>query len=376
MEEIKKIAILTSGGDCCGLNAVIESVTKTAIQKGYEVIGFESGYDGLYENKFVELTVNTVKHLGSRGGSILRNSNKTNLFNHRVKLEDGTVVYRDDSAVAIENLKKDNVDCLIIVGGDGSMTSARDFMRAGVKVVCIPKTIDNDVPYTDQTFGYSTAVASIADALSCVYTTGHSHDRIMVLEVMGRHAGWLALEGGIAGEADIIIIPEIPYSLEGIANKLIERYKRGHNSSIICVSEGAAPKDGEIISYQNNDYPDSVKLGGIGAKLAHDLERIVMPITNQEVRSTSLGYVQRGGNTNSFDKVLSFRYGSFAVEAIEKGEFGKMVALRGEELAMIPLINVVGDGPTGETSKGGNKNVNLDCDLIRCAKSMGIYLGE
>jgi len=278
--------------------------------------------------------------------------------------------------VAKKHLDEDKIDALIIVGGDGSMTSARDFKRMGVNIVCIPKTIDNDVPYTDQTFGYSTAVSVIADSLQAVRTTGYSHDRVMIIEAMGRHAGWLALEGGLAGEADAIIIPEIEYDINHIKDFLVNRFKAGKRSTVICVSEGAKPKDGEIVSYTNNAFPDSVKLGGVGAKIAAELEAMLKGITDQEVKNTNIAYTQRGGMTNNFDIVLSFRYGSFAVEQVLNHNFGKMVALKGENLITVALEEVVGDGPTGETSKGGSKNVTEDCGLLKCARSMGIYLGE
>jgi len=375
MSEIKKLGILTSGGDCCGLNAVIESVVRTATTKNYQVIGYKMGYDGLYNNDFIELNNENVRDIGRRGGSIIGNSNKTNLFNH-YKEVNGVVTYSDDSDIAIANMKKEHVDVLIVVGGDGSMTSARDFMRKGVNVICIPKTIDNDVPYTDKSFGYSTAVFHIADALESVRTTGASHDRVMILEVMGRHAGWLALEGGLAGDADFILLPEVPYDIKKIIEELVKRYKAGFKSTVICVSEGSTPKDGEVTAVINKKYPDAIKLGGIGAKLAVQLQEELAPLTGQEVRSTNLGYIQRGGETNSVDKILSFRYGSYAVEAISKGDFGKMVSLRGEELFTVPITEVVGNGPTGETSKGGRKNVNPDSDLLRCARSMGVFLGD
>ncbi len=376
MKEIKRIGILTSGGDCCGLNAVIEAVVKAGTSKGYEVIGYKMGYDGLYNNDYVVLDNNTVRTIGPVGGSIIGNSNKTNLFNHKKYDKDGNEYYADDSLVAVKNLQNDKVDALVIVGGDGSMTSARDFKRLGVNVICVPKTIDNDVPYTDQTFGYSTAVSQIAKSIEAIKTTGFSHNRVMIAEVMGRHAGWLALEGGLAGDADIIIIPEIPYNLENIVEKLKERFERGFKSTLICVSEGARPIGGECTMIIDKTSTDGVRLGGVGTKLAYDIENLLKPITGQTVRCTNLGYVQRGGTTNHFDRILSFRYGSFAVEKIAEGEFGVMVALRGEHLVIVPLEEVVGNGPIGETSHGGTKNVSDDADLLRCARSMGIYLGE
>ncbi|MBP5343069.1 ATP-dependent 6-phosphofructokinase [bacterium] len=375
-QTIKRIGILTSGGDCSGLNAVIESVVKSASSKNIQVLGFKMGYDGLLRNDYVLLDNASVRNIGHEGGSILGNSNKTNLFKRRIFDEKGEITYRDDSMIAVKNLQNDSVDALVVVGGDGSMTSARDFARLGVNVVCIPKTIDNDVPYTDKTFGYSTAVERIADALSSIKTTGYSHNRVMILEVMGRHAGWLALEGGLSGDADFILLPEIPYNIDHIAEKLIERYNLGFKSTLICVSEGAHPKNGKVTATVNSKYPDSVKLGGVGSKIAFELEEKIKNVTDQEVRCTNLSYIQRGGNTNYSDRILSFRYGSFAVDTIMKGEFGVMVAMRGEKIVTVKLEDVVGNGPMGETSKGGMKNVTEDSDLLRCARSMGVYLGE
>ena len=374
--KVKRIGILTSGGDCPGLNAVIEATVRSANEHGIEVYGFISGYDGLYYNEYKVLTVDNCFGIAKEGGSIIKSSNKTNLFNHRKVDKDGNVTFVDDSHVAVDNLKKDNVDALIIVGGDGSMTSARDFKRAGVNVVCVPKTIDNDVPYTEQTFGYYTAVSQIASAIESIRTTAYSHDRVMVVETMGRHAGWLALEGGLSGNADMIIIPEVPYSLDNIVEHLIKRYHDGFKNTLICVSEGAKPRDGEINALINNEYPDSVKLGGIGAKLAVDIEKRIKPITNQEVRSTNLAYIQRGGECRYFDRTLSFKYATNAVEAIVNNTFGVMVAINGGKIELVPLEKIVGDGATGETSRGGDKNVDSDSILFKAAKSMGIYFGD
>ena len=371
----KRIAILTSGGDCSGLNAVIESVVRCGELNGFEVIGFKDGYDGLLYNDYMKFTTEGVRDLCRRGGSVLGNSNKTNLFHYR-EVKDGKVVYSDVSVVAVANLKKDNVEALVIVGGDGSMTSARDFMRKGVNVVCVPKTIDNDIPYTDRSFGYTTAYFHIADALQSLKTTGASHKRVMILEVMGRHAGWLALEGGLAGNADAILLPEINYTIDGIVKFLKERWDNGHPSTTICVSEGAHERNKELVAQINEKYPDSVKLGGVGALLAKQLEDAIAPITGQEVRSTCLGYVQRGGDTNPVDVVLGFRYGALAVDAIVAKQYGKMVTVYNHKDTMIDLVDIVGNGETGETSKGGKNNVDLNCRLIKTARSLGIYLGD
>ncbi len=377
-KEIKKIAILTGGGDCSGLNAVIRSVVKTAIVKyGYEVIGFIGGYNGLYKDEWIELDRRSVSGIFHQGGTILKNSNRDNLFSYPMKDENGKMVKRNVSQVAIENLKKHNVDALVIIGGDGTLTSARDFYRQGINVVGIPKTIDNDVPATDITFGYRTALDHIVNALDALHTTAFSHDRIMILEVMGRNAGWLALEGGIAGSADVILIPEIPYDINKVAEAVIDRYNHGSRFSILCVSEGAKPKDGDVtVRKIVEDSPDSIRLGGVGDHIALLLEKIVSPVTGQEVRASNLGYIQRGGVTNCFDRVLSTRYGAYAADMIANGQFGQMVAIRNNKMVAVPITDVVGTGETGETSKGGARVVNPEGDLVITAKNIGIAFGD
>ncbi|MGD9909101.1 MAG: 6-phosphofructokinase [Candidatus Izemoplasmatales bacterium] len=377
-KEIKKIALLTGGGDCSGLNAVIRAVVRTAILKyNYEVVGFIGGYHGLYKDDYVNMSIATVSGIFHQGGTILKNSNKDNLFNFRQVDKDGTVTYSDVSDVAIANLKKHNVDALVIIGGDGTLTSARDFARKGINVVGIPKTIDNDVPATDITFGYRTALDHIMLALDALHTTAFSHDRVMILEVMGRNAGWLALEGGIAGSADVILIPEMPYDIHKVAQKVIDRYNHGSKFSIICVSEGAKPIDGDVtIKLIDQTSADSVRLGGVGELIAASLTKLVTPVTGQDIRSTNLGYIQRGGVTNTFDRVLSTKYGSFAVDMIARGDFGQMVTIRNDKMSTVFIEDVVGGGKMGETSRGGARRVNPNGDLVNAAKDIGISFGE
>ncbi|QWC00431.1 ATP-dependent 6-phosphofructokinase [Mycoplasmatota bacterium] len=377
-KEIKKIALLTGGGDCSGLNAVIRAVVKSAILKyNYEVIGFRGGYHGLYTDDFIKMDLTTVRGIFHQGGTILKMSNKDNLFNYPVEDKDGNIEYKDVSDVAVENLKKHKIDALIIIGGDGTLTSARDFGRKGVNVVAIPKTIDNDVPATEITFGYSTALDHIMISLDALHTTAYSHDRVMVLEVMGRNAGWLALEGGIAGSADVILIPEIPYNINSVAKTVLDRYKRGSKFSIICVSEGAKPVDGDVtIKNIDTDSPDSVKLGGVGEILAADLEKVIKPVTGQDIRVTNLGYIQRGGVTNTFDRILGTKYGSYAVDMIEKNEFGRMVIIKNDTMSSVRIEEVVGSGEIGETSRGGARIVNPHGDLVNAARDIGISFGD
>ncbi|WP_349404228.1 6-phosphofructokinase [Clostridium perfringens] len=365
MQPIKKIAILTGGGDCPGLNAVIRAVTRTAILKyGYEVIGYKFGYRGLYNNDFVKLDLDSVSGILHRGGTILHSSNKDNLFDYQVEDENGKIVKKDVSDVGVENLKKEGVDALVVIGGDGTLTSARDFSRKGVNVIGVPKTIDNDLLATDVTFGFNTATEIATEALDRLHTTAESHHRIMLLEVMGRNAGWIALESGIAGSADVILLPEIPYDINKIVEKVKEREESGKQFTIIVVAEGAKPKDGEVVvSKIVDDSPDPVRLGGIANKLAMDLEGL---IKNHEIRSTVLGHIQRGGNTSTYDRILSTKYGVKAVELINSNLFGNMVALKGNKVSYESLENVIGN----------TKNVDPEGELVSTAKSIGISFAD
>lgn len=362
--EVKKIALLTGGGDCPGLNAVIRAVTRTAILKyGYEVIGYLYGYRGLYENDYVPLTLQTVSGILHKGGTILYSSNRDNLFKYQVE-DGGQLVWKDVSDVAIENLKKENVDALVIIGGDGTLTSARDFARKGVKVIGVPKTIDNDLASTDTTFGFYTALDVATEALDRLHTTAESHHRVMILEVMGRNAGWIALMSGLAGSADVILLPEIPYDLEKVADTIKYRSSHGKPFSIIVVAEGAKPKNGEVVIERIiENSPDPIRLGGIANKLAHDLEKL---ISDHEIRSTVLGHLQRGGNASTFDRILSTRYGVAAVELVHKGKFGNMVCLKGDEMSFEYLENVIGQ----------LKNVDPDGELVQVARSIGTSFGD
>ncbi|WP_243289095.1 6-phosphofructokinase [Clostridium perfringens] len=365
MQPIKKIAILTGGGDCPGLNAVIRAVTRTAILKyGYEVIGYKFGYRGLYNNDFVKLDLDSVSGILHRGGTILHSSNKDNLFDYQVEDENGKIVKKDVSDVGVENLKKEGVDALVVIGGDGTLTSARDFSRKGVNVIGVPKTIDNDLLATDVTFGFNTATEIATEALDRLHTTAESHHRIMLLEVMGRNAGWIALESGIAGSADVILLPEIPYDINKIVEKVKEREEAGKQFTIIVVAEGAKPKDGEVVvSKIVDDSPDPIRLGGIANKLAIDLEGL---IKNHEIRSTVLGHIQRGGNTSTYDRILSTKYGVKAVELINSNLFGNMVALKGNKVSYERLENVIGH----------TKNVDPEGELVNTAKSIGISFAD
>jgi ATP-dependent phosphofructokinase / diphosphate-dependent phosphofructokinase len=374
MNEIKKIGILTGGGDCSGLNAVIYSVTKTAILKyGLEVVGFMRGYSGLYHKEFIPLTLQSVSGIMHTGGTILKSSNKDNLFNFRVK-ENGEWIYKDVSQVALDNLKELGVDALVILGGDGTLTSARDFGRRGLPVVGIPKTIDNDLPATDVTFGYNTSLESITDAIDKITTTAASHERVMIVEVMGRHTGWLAIEGGLAGGADVILIPEIPYNIDSVVQKIEERNRQGKNFSIIVTAEGAKEVGGSVhVRERVEDSADQIRLGGVGAKIMSDLQK---RLPNQEVRYSNLAYIQRGGVTSQFDRVLGLQFGYSAIDLLMSGVYSHMVTYKDHTIKHLPLDEVVGKGETGETSEGGTKLVNPNGLLVRTAKGLGIVFGD
>ncbi len=358
-----KIGILTGGGDAPGLNAVIYALTRTCIMKyGYELIGYTFGYRGLYRNEFVPLTLESTSGILHQGGTILYASNKDNLFNYEV-VENDARVRRNVSHVAVDNMKKEGVDVLVVLGGDGTLTSARDFSRMGVNVIGVPKTIDNDLAVTDATFGFDSAVNIVTENLGRLHTTAASHQRVMVVEVMGRSAGWIALHAGIAGSADVILIPEIPYTLEKVVKKINERDALGKHFSIIVVCEGAMEKGGQaVVGKIVEDSPDPVRFGGIAAKIAHELE----PLIDHEVRHVALGHIQRGGETSAYDRVLSTRYGYAAANLIAEGKFGNMVALNQGKMTYTSLENV-----------GGTfKPVNPEGELVTLAKSIGISFGD
>ncbi|HHV60622.1 MAG TPA: 6-phosphofructokinase [Clostridiaceae bacterium] len=359
----KRIGVLTGGGDCPGLNAVLRAVVKTAIFKyNYEVIGFKDGYRGLVMNDFIRFNYNDVSGILDKGGTILGTSNKDNPFNFKVE-RNNKVEYVDLSDRVIDNLHMHGIEYMVFIGGDGTLTSARDLARKGVKAIGVPKTIDNDLSGTDKTFGYMTAVDTATEAIDKLHSTAESHHRVMILEVMGRYAGWIALESGIAGGADVILIPEIPYDIEKVYQKLQERKRRGKHFSIVVVAEGAKPKDGEmVINKIVEGSPEPIRLGGIGDKLADDLERIY----GLETRVTVLGHLQRGGRPNPYDRILSTRFGVKAVELICKGEHGVMVCLNGDKISTIPLEDAVNK----------LKTVPVDGELVNIARAIGLCFGD
>lgn len=374
---VKKVGILTAGGDCPGLNAVIRGAVKTALYNDIEVYGFLEGYQGLLKNNYIKLGIDEVSGIIHKGGTILKSNNGTNCFAVPELNEKGEKVFVDKSEEVAEMLKKDGFDCLIVVGGDGSLKSARDFMLRGINVIGVPKTIDNDVPFTDVTFGFNTAVEVATEAIDRLRTTAESHGRIMILEVMGRYAGWIALSAALAGGADNCLIPEIPYDLNKVVDKINQRKKSGKNYSIIVVAEGAKPKEGsisikEIEGNPNNNGLDSVKLGGAGAYVEKEIERL----TGQTARATTLGYLQRGGNTCAYDRVLSTAYGSLAMQLAIEGKFGRMVTMLNGKLQSISLNEVAGSNTQIGAKSSNLKLVDLNGDLVRTARRVGICFGD
>lgn len=380
---LKKVGILANGGDVSGFNAVIRAIVKTAENHGVECYGIVDGYNGLLKKDFEKLsTAANGEAVGilPKGGSIIGSSTNANIFNYKIVNEDGSVEYKDLSEQVIENIKKFGFDCIFTLGGDGTQKSARDFSTKGVNIIGVPKTIDNDVACTEITFGYNTAVSVAMEALDRLHTTGETHHRIMVLEVMGRYAGWIALESAIAGGADVALIPEIPYDINKVATKIENRKKRGKNFSIVVVAEGAKPKDGEMVvqNIRNNGAGvDNTKLGGVGQVVAKQLEEL----TGLEARNTTLGYMQRGGTPTAFDRVLSTKYGSKAMELALEGKFGTLVVIKNGKLDSASLEDVVGNNTkigavSGNTAESNLRKVTMDDDLVKTARDIGINLGD
>jgi len=362
MSKIRNIGVLTGGGDAPGLNAVVRAVVKTAKQYGLGVVGFLNGFGGLIKNQARELGERDVAGILPRGGTILGTTNRDNPFSYPI-IKDGKKVYVDVSDRIFENISIHEVDALVIIGGDGSLAIGRDLHDKGLPVVCVPKTIDNDLWATEQTFGFDSAMATATEAIDKLHTTAESHHRVMVLEVMGRYAGWIALTSGIAGGADAILIPEIPYQIESIVNKINERSRQEKQFSIVVVAEGAKPVGGEMVVQKRiEDSFEPIRLGGIGSVLGRQLE----DVTGKETRVTVLGHLQRGGSPTPYDRILATRYGTGAVKLIMDGCFGEMVCLTGSTISSVPL----------REAAGKIRQVPLDSDLIYSARMLGISMGD
>ena len=377
---IKKVAILANGGDVSGFNSVIRAIVKTAENNGIECYGFIDGYNGLLKNNYIKLsTANTASGILQKGGSIIGSSLNANVFNYKVE-ENGETVYKDLSEKCVQNINEDGFDCLFTLGGDSTQKSARDFSVRGINVIGVPKTIDNDVACTDITFGYNTAVTVATDAIDRLHTTAETHNRIMVLEVMGRYAGWIALESAIAGGADVALIPEIPYDINKVVEAINKRKEMGKNFSVIVVAEGAVPQGGSLSIKNTRDGGKgviNVQLGGAGEKVAKDLQEL----TGITTRNTTLGYMQRGGTPTSYDRVLSTKYGAKAMELAMEGKFGVLTVLKDGKLNYVTLEEVVGNNKEigavqGGTAESNVRLVTMDHDLVKTARDIGICLGD
>jgi 6-phosphofructokinase 1 len=360
---IRKIAVNTGGGDAPGLNAVIRSVVLSALDHGWEVHGIRRGYEGLFsEDGMVPLDRSAVRGVTHLGGTILGTTNRGNPFDWPVTRPDGSVELVDRSDEVLSRFEELELDALIAIGGDGSLRIALDLAERGLPVVGVPKTIDNDLAATNFTFGFLTAVDVATDAIDRLHSTAEAHRRVMVVELMGRHAGWIALFAGVAGTADVILIPEIPFDLDSVCGKIQERYEDGPGFAIVVAAEGARPRDGQAI-FQETDVPGMAdRYGGVAELLAHEIETR----TGRETRSLVLGHLQRGGQPIAFDRLLALRFGSAAVDLVDQGEFGCMVALDPPNIVPVPLRDAVSQ----------LKYVPLDGDIVHTARHLGICLGD
>jgi len=360
----KRIGILTGGGDCPGLNAVIRGVAKAAIRHhGMDVVGIEDGYEGLIEKRVVPLDYEKVSGILTIGGTILGTSNRANPFKWPVGKDNKTVEFEDVSEQVVRYVEKLGLECIVAIGGDGTMSIAKQLSQKGVHLVGVPKTIDNDIWGTDMTFGFDTAVFIATEAIDRIHTTAMSHHRVMVIEVMGRYAGWLALSSGVAGGGDVILIPEIPYNIEAVCRTVVERSRRGRRFSIVVAAEGARPIGGDLVVKQMvKDSTDPVRLGGIGRQVAQQVETC----TGLESRVTVLGHLQRGGTPTPFDRILATRFGVKAAELCSNGASGVMVALRGSEIVAVPLSDV----------GGKMRLVDPNHPLIDVARRVGTCMGN
>jgi ATP-dependent phosphofructokinase / diphosphate-dependent phosphofructokinase len=364
MPTIQQIGVLTGGGDCPGLNAVIRAVVKSAIlQYGWKVMGIEDGFEGLLvRGKVRPLLFSYVKGIIDRGGTILGSSNRANPFEYKFQVND-KIICEDRSPILIENLKSLGIDALVVIGGDGTLSIASRLSKLGIPLVGVPKTIDNDLASTDITFGFDTAINTATEAIDKIRTTGESHHRVMVVEVMGRYAGWIALQAGIAGGADIILIPEIPFKLESVYHAIKEREKLGRHDSIIVVAEGARPDGSDMLVKRIvKDSADTIRLGGIGEMLANKISEEL----GIESRETVLGHLQRGGSPSAFDRILSTRLGYGAVRLLAEGAYGKMVCLKTPTISSIPIEEAIKQ----------IKKVTPELDMVQAARAIGISFGD
>jgi phosphofructokinase-like protein len=357
-----RIAISTGGGDAPGLNAVIRGAVLSAINRGWEVLGIKRGFAGLLgEDEVVPLTKDTVRGIAHLGGTILRTTSRGNPFHYPRKQSDGSIMEEDRSDELIARAGELGIDAIISIGGDGSLTIAKQLCDKGMKIVGVPKTIDNDVSGTITTFGFDTAVNTALEAIDKLHTTAESHDRVIVLEVMGRDSGFIALHAGLAGTADVILIPEIPYDIMKVCEKIMARDRAGRHFSIVVVAEGAFPRGGVVTLIGDSLPGESRRLGGVCEPIAREIQRI----TGKETRSLVLGHLQRGGQPTGYDRLLATRFGGAAVRAVAEGKWGHMVALQSPHIVFIPI----------EEALREPKRVDPTHDVVLTAKATGISFG-
>ena len=358
----KKIGIVTGGGDCPGLNAVIRAVAKAAAMRGWETLGILGGYEGLLEpRQFRELDYNALGGLLTRGGTILGTANRGK-FSAKTGHGEGRQLPRELLDATKAGMDALGVSALVSIGGDGSLSIAQQMHEHGIPIVGVPKTIDNDLGGTLMTFGFDSAVACATDALDRLHTTAESHNRVMVLEVMGRYAGWIALYAGVAGGADVVLIPEIPFTWDSVVAKIREREGKGKKFTLVVVAEGARLKDGGYVTSGAQEANREARLGGIGAVISEEIGKR----SGKETRYCVLGHLQRGGSPTTFDRVLCSMFGAVAVELIAAGDFGKMVAWAGQQVGAVPIAEAV----------GRLKTVPVEGNLARTARALGISLGD
>lgn len=361
---MKKIVISTGGGDAPGLNAVIYAVVHSCYKRGWEVYGSRSGYGGFLDiDDMVRLTLKDVAGIYSTGGTILGSTNKGNPFSRPVENLAGEVQIVDMSDRILRNFNRMGFDCHIAIGGDGSLEIANRFAEKGMPVIGVPKTIDNDLEETDRTFGFDTAVSTATEALDKLHSTAKSHDRVMVVEVMGRDSGWIALYSGISGGADVILLPEIPFDMEEVCEKIADNDLYGKQYSIVVVAEGAVTRDGQVFNKGAGELGrEEVVLGGVGEYVAGEIRKR----TEKDTRSLVLGHLQRGGSPTTFDRLLALRFGAAAVRLVEEQNFGQMVALHNSTMVAVPISRAI----------RSRKKVSLDSDKVLTALDIGICLGH
>ncbi|MDH5598928.1 MAG: ATP-dependent 6-phosphofructokinase [Cyclobacteriaceae bacterium] len=364
---MKKVMVVTGGGDCPGLNAVIRAIVKRSfLEKEWEVVGSIEAFNGVFKDppEIIRLDSSNTSGIHVKGGTILKTTNKGNPFNYITERNDGTMEYTDRSDELIQRLADFGVDAVINIGGDGSQRISQKLFEKGLKIVGVPKTIDNDISGTDVTFGFHTAVQITTDAFDKLVTTAESHHRVMIMEVMGRDAGWIALHTAISGGAEVCLIPEVPYDIHKVVERINKRYDKGRGFVNIIIAEGAKPKDGDVYAARERDKgSEHVKLGGVAFQLS---EQLKMAGCEADIRETVLGHIQRGGTPIAYDRTLATVFGVKAMEMVLEGEFGKMVTITGNKIGSIPILDAISQ----------YNYVDKDSYLVKAAKGIGISFGD